>query len=160
MNHTGAKDGLHFFSHISIAAQASGRTAKRAVGRDRLHSPSSPGFLTPSELQHSLPPNGTRGITRSRQKDLIGSITSLYGSRGSWEWNQQSWRWLGESRNGTMPLPSVAQVLMPAAAPVSLAALNTFLIWIRLGLVGAKMICKHWPFWDIRDIDKPPVWEA
>lgn len=67
---------------------------------------------------------------------------------------------MGESGSGTMPLPSIAQVLVLAAGPARLVVPNTCLIWMTLGLAGDKMIHKHWPFWDIRDIDEPPAWEA
>ena len=68
---------------------------------------------------------------------------SLYGSKGSWEINQQPWRWLAENGSGTVPPPSVAQVLVLKAAPARLTALNTCLIRMRLGLAGAKIIHKY-----------------
>jgi len=122
MNHAGAKAGLYFSSSVSTATQASGRKTKRPVGHDRLHSSSLPGFLTSSKPQHSLLPNGIRGITVhdphgfTLEKDLTGTITSLYMSKRSWELNQQLWRQLGESWTGTMPPLSVAQILALAAA--------------------------------------------
>lgn len=48
-----------------------------------------------------------------------------------------------ESRNRIRPLLRAAQILVITAAPAILAPLNSYLLWVRIGLAGAKIIHKQ-----------------